>query len=260
MKKVVLLLALPAILMTGGLKSSLLKSKREGKPLMVLVTSESCRYCAKMKKETLSNNEVKKNLNGFLFATVLKSSKDAERFLPTTRYTPTVYFVSPKFKIINSVKGYLGAADFNMWIDDTRSKLGMSLRSKKKEQVATTTSTNYVQPEKDSVWMYDIASAMDYAAQTGKQIMVFVGSTKSKWSREMEKKTLNAKSVKSELKSFVWVKLNHGDAEAKAYDINPTYVPTVYFMRSDMSELAVAKGYFKPSDFLKWVKHAKSKI
>ena len=258
MKKIVLLLTLPAILLTaGGLKNSLLQSKREQKPLMVLVTAEKCRYCTKMKKETLNNKIVKKNLEGFLFTTVQKSSVDAKRYLPKTRYTPTVFFVSPEFKIINSVKGYLGAIDFNMWVNDTRSKLGMSVD---KTMVSENTTTSYVQPEKDSLWMYDIASAQDFAEQTGKQIMVYIGSTKSKYSKKMENGTLKSKKVKGKLDNFVWVKLNHGDAEANAYGLKPKHVPTVYFLRSDMSELAVAKGYFGVKDFLIWVKHAKSKI
>ncbi|HFU76749.1 MAG TPA: thioredoxin family protein [Campylobacterales bacterium] len=257
MKNFLLMLCIPAILISGGLKSSLLKSKRQNKPLMVLVTAEHCKYCSKMKRETLSNSDVKRNVKDFLFTKVDKTSLDAQKFLPNTRYTPTVYFISPKFTIVNSVKGYLNAYDFNMWVDDTRSKLGMPILS---HRTKTDNSSRYVQPEKDSVWMYDIASAVDFASQTGKQIMIFVGSNKSKWSKKMEKTTLNSNKIKSKLQDFVWVKLNHGDKEAKAYGINPKYVPSVYFMRTDMSELAVAKGYFKEKNFLKWVKYAKSKI
>jgi len=120
--------------------------------------------------------------------------------------------------------------------------------------------SNYVQPEENSIWMYDIASAIDFANQTGKNIMVFVGSTKSKWSKKMEETTLKSKQVMDKLKDFVWVKINHGDSEAKRYRINPKGVPAVYFLKSDMSELAVAKGYYKDKDFIKWINYAKSKI
>jgi len=89
--------------------------------------------------------------------------------------------------------------------------------------------------------------------------MIFVGSNKSKWSKRMEKTTLKNKKVKSKLDDFVWVKLNYGDKEAKEYGINPKYVPTVYFLRSDLSQLAVAKGYYKTNGFIKWIKYAKSK-
>ena len=257
MKKFLLILSIPAILMSGNLKTYLLKAKQQNKPLMVLVTAEHCKYCAKMKRETLSNEDVKQNIEDFLFTKVDKNSLDAQKFLPHTRYTPTVYFISPKFTIVNSVKGYLNAYDFNMWIDDTRSKLGMPILS---HNSGVDNSSRYVQPEKDSVWMYDIASAIDFASQTGKQIMIFIGSNQSKWSKKMEKTTLNSSRVKDNLQDFVWVKLNHGDQEAKAYGINPKYVPSVYFMRADMTQLAVAKGYYKEKDFLKWIKYAKSKI
>ena len=257
MKKFLFILCIPAILISGNLKSSLLKSKQQNKPLMVLVTAEHCKYCSKMKRETLSNSSVKNNIKDFLFTRGDKNILDAQKFLPNTRYTPTVYFISPKFVIVNSVKGYLNADDFNMWVDDTRLKLGMPILSHRNE---IDNLSRYVQPERDSVWMYDIASAIDFASQTGKQIMIFVGSNKSKWSKKMEKTTLNSSKIKSKLQDFVWVKLNHGDREAKAYGINPKYVPSVYFMRADMSQLAVAKGYFREKNFLKWIQYAKSKI
>lgn len=258
MKKIVLLLTLPVILLTaGGLKNSLRQANKEDKPLMVLVTSESCRYCDKMKKNTLDNEKVKKSLDGFLFTTVQKSSVEAQRYFGNTRYTPTVYFISPKFSIVNTVPGYLGPQDFNKWVKDTRVKLGMNNIV---EEGEVTEVVSYVQPEKDGQWMYDIASAMDFASQTGKQLMIFVGSTKSKYSKKMEEETFQDQEIKDKLEDFVWVKLNYGDAEAEAYNLTSKSLPTVYFMKSDMSELAVAKGYYSPSKFSAWIKYAKSRI
>jgi thioredoxin-related protein len=260
MKNIVLLLTLPAILLTaGGLKKSLLQSKREQKPLMVLVTSESCRYCDKMKKNTLSDEQVKESLDGFLFTTVQKSSVEARRYFGKTRYTPTVYFVSSAFSIVNTVSGYLGPKDFNKWVKDTRVKLGMS-SVETQSQGHEEEIVSYVQPEKDSRWMYDIASAMDFASQTGKHLMIFVGSTKSKYSKKMESETLKNREIKEALNDFVWVKLNYGDAETKAYNLTSKALPTVYFMRSDMNELAIAKGYYSSEKFMAWIKYAKSKI
>jgi thioredoxin-related protein len=257
MKKLLLILCVvPAFLFSGNLKFYLRKAKIEKKPLMVIVTAKHCKYCSKMKRETLEDNEVKKNMKGFLFTKVDKNSIDAKKYLPKIRYTPTVYFISPKYHIVNTVKGYLGASDFNMWIDDSRKKLGMKVIS----HPTQTYENRYVQPEKNSIWMYDLDSAMDFASQTGKQIMVFVGSNKSKWSKKMEKTTLKNKKVKSKLNNFVWVKLNYGNIKAKEYGINPKYVPTVYFLKEDLSQLAVAKGYYKTNDFIKWIKYAKSKL
>jgi|GEM_PF-2590370 len=256
MRKFLLLLCVPIILFSGDLKKALQKSHKERKPLMVLVTATKCKYCAKMKKETLNNPDVKENLNGFLFVQVDKNSFDVKKHLPKVRYTPTIFFISQNYHIVNTVKGYLNAYDFNMWIDDTRKKLNMPILT----HIKKSDESSYVQPEENSVWLYDIASAIDFANQTGKNIMVFVGSTRSKWSKKMEETTLKSKNVMNRLDDFVWVKINYGDREAKKYGINPKGVPAVYFLRADMSQLAVAKGYYKDKDFIKWIKYAKSKL
>jgi len=254
MRRIVGLLWLPAMLMSGELKNFLLEAKNQQKPLMVMVTSEECRYCKKMKNETLKNAKVKEEIQGFLFTKVDQNSPEAKRYLPAINYAPTIFFVSPKFQIVNAAEGYLPPHKFIPWIEDTKVKLGMNT------QTEMTSSSSTMQRPKGDNWMYDIASGMDYAVQTGKQLMIFVGSSRSKWSRELEKTTFKDPAVKKELENFVWVKLAKGDSDAASYGISTKKVPYVYFMTADLRELVVAKGYFKPKDFIQYIKYAKSKI
>jgi thioredoxin-related protein len=251
MNKVKLFLFIPVLLASGDLKDTLLKAKKEHKPIMVYVKAEECQYCDKMKKTTLASPSVQENISDFLFVVADKSSADAKKYLPSTRYTPTVYFISSKFKVINTVKGYLGKDDFNLWIDDSKSKLGLT-NKKTVESTVTTT--------KSDVWMYDIASAKDYASQTGKQLMIYVDKASSKWSRKMRQKTFTADNVKKALSGFVWVKVQKDSEEAVNYGLNPKYAPSVYFMRADGTSLATAEGYFAAKDFLTWINYAKKKI
>jgi len=250
MKKIVLLIYLPVLLISGDLKDALLKARKTHKPLMVYVKSDSCTFCDKMKQTTLSNSGVQQNMKGFIFVVADKNSQEAKQYLPATRYTPTVYFISSKFKVVNTVKGYLGKDDFNLWINDSKSKLGMH-KTTTKVVKSTVKSEN---------WFYDIASAEDYATQTGKQVMVYVENKRSKWSKKMRAKTLANKKVKKALKNFVWVKLQKGGAEAEAYGLTPKLAPTVYFRKADGSPLATAKGYFGASDFVLWINYAKGQI
>jgi len=251
MNKITLFLFVPILMVAGDLKDTLLKAKREHKPIMVYVKAEKCQYCAKMKKTTLSDSKVKENIKDFLFVITDKNSDDAKKYLPSTRYTPTVYFISSKFKVVNTVKGYLGKEDFNLWIDDSKMKLGMN---------SSTHVTSTVSTTKSDVWMYDVESAKDYARQTGKQLMVYVDKEASKWARKMRKETFVEEKVENALSEFVWVKVQKGSPEAKRYGLNPKYAPSVYFMRADGTSLATAEGYFGPKDFLKWIAYAKSKI
>ena len=251
MKKIVLLIWVPVLLLSGDLKDALLEARKNHKPVMVYVKSDACAYCDKMKDRTLSDAGVKQNMNGFIFVTADKNEREAKQYLPATRYTPTVYFISPKFKVVNTVKGYLGKDDFNLWINDSKTKLGMSTGSKKVVKARTTKSEN---------WFYDMASAEDYASQTGKHLMVYVENRRSSWSKKMRKQTLNDKKIKKALKDFVWVKLQKNSAEAKAYGLNPKLAPTVYFRKADGSALATAKGYFAAKDFMLWIDYAKGRI
>jgi len=251
MKKILVLIYLPVLLLSGDLKDALLKARKEHKPVMVYVKSDSCAYCDKMKEKTLNHPSVQENIQGFIFVTADKNEREAKEYLPVTRYTPTVYFISSKFKVVNTVKGYLGKDDFNLWVNDSKSKLGMSSDSTEVLKVRTTKSEN---------WFYDIASAEDYALQTGKQVMVYVENRRSSWSKKMRKNTLHDKEVKEALKNFVWVKLQKNSSEAKSYGLNPKLAPTVYFRRADGTPLATAKGYFAAKDFMLWVNYAKGQI
>jgi len=251
MKKIALLICLPIIVLSGDLRDALLKARKEHKPVMVYVKSETCAYCKKMKARTLSDAEVQENIKGFIVVTADKNDAEAKKYLPATRYTPTIYFISPKFKVVNTVKGYLGKDDFNLWVNDSKNKLGMNMETEDAFKPTTIKSEN---------WFYDMASAEDYARQTGKQVMVYVENRRSSWSKKMREETLNDEEIKSALENFVWVKLQKGSAEAKAYGLNPQLAPTVYFRRADGSSLATSKGYFNATDFMLWVKYAKGKI
>ena len=259
MKKVVLLLYLPVLLISGELKDALIKVKNEHKPLLVYVKSDSCQFCEKMNEKTLNSPLIQESIKGFIFATADKNGEEAKKYLPPTRYTPTIYFIAyqgSKFKAVNVVKGYLGKEDFNLWVEDTKRKLGMdSHNSNSVSVVSTTESVN-----DGDIWMYDIASGMDYAKQTGKQLMVYVNESNTKWSNKMESETFSDASIKEALDDFVWVKIQKGSAEANAYGLFPTLVPTTYFMLDDTTLVAKSEGYFDSKNFLLWINYAKSKI
>ena len=252
MNKIIWFVLLPVLLISGDLKESLLKAKKSNKAMMVYIKSDRCPYCAKMTSKTLKDTTVLENTSDFMFIVADKNDAETKKYLPPARYTPTVYFISPEFKVVNTVKGYLGKDDFNLWVDDSKRKLGLNGVTSKINK------DNNV--NKSDVWMYDMPSAMDYATQTGKQIMLYVDSPNSKWSKKMIDSTLADKSIKEALENFVWVKLQKNSAEVYDLGLQPKYTPTIYFMNADKRPLATAMGYFSPSDFLQWINYAKSKI
>jgi len=253
MNKITWLIFLPAILISGELRDSLIEAKKSHQAMMVYVKSDECTFCEKMTKKTLNDISVLENTSDFMFIVADKNDAETQKYLPNARYTPTVYFISPKFKVVNTVKGYLEKDDFNLWVDDSKRKLGLNGTSSI-ENVATTNI------EQSDTWMYDMPSAMDYAAQTGKQIMLYIDSSNSKWSKKMLESTLTDSGIKEALDNFVWLKLQKESADVYSLGLEPKHTPTVYFMKADKTSLATVEGYLKPSDFLQWINYAKSKI
>lgn len=252
MNKLTWLLCLPAILISGELRDSLREAKASHRPMMVYVKSDACQFCDKMKTKTLDDISVLENTKDFMFIVANKNDEETKRLIPKTRYTPTVYFISADFKVVNTVKGYLGKDDFNLWVDDSKQKIGLN--------DTPSLEATAVDVVKSDTWMYDMPSAMDYASQTDKQIMLYVDSANSKWSKKMLEETLMDSNVKEALNNFVWVKLQKDSHEAYLLGLQPKHVPTIYFMKADKSSLATAEGYYNVGDFMMWVNYAKSRI
>ena len=93
-------------------------AKEQNKIVMLYVEGRHCKWCRKMKRRTLSNSEVKKRLNSFILVKVFKENREAIKDLPQVRFVPTVFFLTPKKEIIQTVTGYFEVADFLSYIND----------------------------------------------------------------------------------------------------------------------------------------------
>ena len=104
------------------LKTAFDKASVDNRPLMVMVESKSCRWCVKMKKRTLEEKTIAARLKGYVLVRIDRDKVKSE-FVPYAKYVPTIYFMTPKKKILERVTGYFGVSDFNSWIDDAEKKL-----------------------------------------------------------------------------------------------------------------------------------------
>jgi len=105
------------------LKSAYAVSVKEKKPLMVMVESRHCRWCKKMIHQTLENDGISQRLKNFVLVKVDKEGEEARFELPEVKYVPTIFFMTPKKKIVQRVTGYFNVLDFNSWIDDAEKAL-----------------------------------------------------------------------------------------------------------------------------------------
>ncbi len=97
-------------------------AKKEHKNVMVMVESEHCRWCKKMKSQTLTNDAVKKRLKNFIVVKVMREDGNAMAKLPPVEGVPTIFFMKDNKAIIEEVVGYFNVEDFISYINDVEKK------------------------------------------------------------------------------------------------------------------------------------------
>ncbi len=92
---------------------ALKKSKELNRPMLILVVSEHCRWCHKLKKTTLANPDVENFINRRFVPLLLDREKDAYPSFIKARYVPTTFYVTPDEKmLIKPVEGYWDPYDY----------------------------------------------------------------------------------------------------------------------------------------------------
>ena len=128
MRKIVLSI----LLLTGSifaldwvkdLDSALALAKKEHKTIMIMVESEHCRWCKKMKGRTLSDDSVEKRLEKFVLVKVMRENGNAMAKLPPVRGVPTIFFMQADKAIIEEIIGYFNVEDFISYINDVEKKV-----------------------------------------------------------------------------------------------------------------------------------------
>ncbi len=104
------------------LQTAFIKAQKENKVVMVLAEADYCRWCKKMKTQTIENKEVSKKLEKFVLVRIDRDKVKVD-YIPYAKYIPTVYFMSKDKEIIEQVTGYFGVLDFKSWIDDVEKEM-----------------------------------------------------------------------------------------------------------------------------------------
>jgi len=126
MRNLITLLLLTLSTLWGGelhwesdIDTAFTKAKQNNLPLMVMVQTSNCRWCEKMKTQTLGDEGISQRLKSFVLLKVDRESLENEA-IPYPKYVPTIYFMTPQKKILETVVGYFDILDFNSWIDDAQ--------------------------------------------------------------------------------------------------------------------------------------------
>ncbi|MDF1880968.1 thioredoxin family protein [Sulfurimonas sp. MAG313] len=101
-------------------KTALSKAKKSNKPLMLVVVQDPCPYCDSLVEETLSDANVKKELEGFVSVIIDKKGNLPEEF--RVRAVPMTFFINPRIeKSTYKNLGFLDAEDFTKMLKHVKS-------------------------------------------------------------------------------------------------------------------------------------------
>lgn len=94
------------------------KAAKEGKNVLVLITTESCRWCRKLEAYTLTDQAVVRRINEKYVA--VHVTRDVDDYPETLKapYVPTSYFLRPDGKIVHDMMGYWSVEDYLSILDD----------------------------------------------------------------------------------------------------------------------------------------------
>lgn len=99
------------------------KAKKESKPILVIITSEQCRWCRKLESTTLADNEIVSKINTQFAAVHVTRDKSVYPKNLTAKMVPMSYFLDSTGKILYSMPGYWPVEDYQSILDDALRKV-----------------------------------------------------------------------------------------------------------------------------------------
>ncbi|MBD3793337.1 MAG: thioredoxin family protein [Sulfuricurvum sp.] len=128
MKKLALLVLLTLnligseIVWQDSFASAQAKAKKESKPMLVIITTEQCRWCRKLESTTLSDDEVIAKINSRFVPVHVTRDKSVYPKNLTAKMVPMSYFLDANGKEIHSIPGYWPVEDYQSILDDALRK------------------------------------------------------------------------------------------------------------------------------------------
>jgi len=124
MKKIAMFLIVPFWLLgadiqwSSNFSEAQAKAKKESKPMLVLITSEQCRWCRKLETTTLEDETIVSQINSKFAAVHVTRDKSVYPKNLTAKMVPMSYFLDPNGKVLYSMPGYWPIEDYQSILSD----------------------------------------------------------------------------------------------------------------------------------------------
>ncbi|AFV98040.1 MULTISPECIES: thioredoxin family protein [unclassified Sulfuricurvum] len=128
MKKTVLLVLLMAnlfgaeIIWQDTFAHAQAKAKKESKPMLVIITTEQCRWCRKLEATTLSDDDIISKINSSFIPVHVTRDKSVYPKTLSANMVPMSYFLDGNGKVLYAMPGYWPTEDYQSILDDALRK------------------------------------------------------------------------------------------------------------------------------------------
>lgn len=99
------------------------RAKKEQKNILLLITTESCRWCRRLEATTLQDEAVVKRINAEYVALHVTRNKDDYPKNLVAQRVPMSYFLKPDGEVIHDMMGYWNVEDYLSILDDVAYEL-----------------------------------------------------------------------------------------------------------------------------------------
>lgn len=124
-----LLLLFPLLINASGtgwgndFEAAKARAAKEGKSIYVLITTERCRWCKKMKQTTLADPGIRARISRLSVPVELTRNVDRYPGELKAPMVPMHYFLDAQGAVLAKFPGYWGGEDFNAFLDDVERKM-----------------------------------------------------------------------------------------------------------------------------------------
>ena len=88
------------------------QSLQEQKIIMVMLTTDDCKFCKKLKQETFIDQAIRERLSENYHSVELNKDRDIYPKTLHAKGVPTIYFLTPQEEVIDYTLGYYDAEEF----------------------------------------------------------------------------------------------------------------------------------------------------
>lgn len=99
------------------------RANKEQKNILLLITTESCRWCRRLESTTLKDEDVVKRINAEYVAVHVTRGKDEYPEDLVARRVPMSYFLKADGEVIHDMMGFWNVEDYLSVLDDAAYEL-----------------------------------------------------------------------------------------------------------------------------------------